>query len=59
MKNNCKIKGEIYFGITIFTIETFEKFINEIPELKIAEYWISNDVRESLCDKKWLNLILE
>lgn len=44
---------------TDFTIETFTKFIRDIGNLKIKEYWITGDVRPGRGEEKWLNLILQ
>lgn len=49
-------RNERYF--TDFTLETFEKFISDIQNLVIEEYWISGDVRPGRSEEKWLNLIL-
>lgn len=43
---------------TDFTLETFEKYVQSIPELRIEEYWITGDVRFGRGEEKWLNLIL-
>lgn len=43
---------------TDFTFEAFEKYMQDIPELKIEEYWITSDVRPGRGEEKWLNLIL-
>lgn len=43
---------------TDFTIEAFEKYIKDIPEIQIEEYWITGDVRPGRGEEKWLNLIL-
>lgn len=43
---------------TDFTYEKFEKYIQDIPELQIEEYWITSDVRFGRGEEKWLNLIL-
>lgn len=43
---------------TDFTLETFEKYIQEVPELQMEEYWITSDVRLGRGEEKWLNLIL-
>lgn len=54
-----KFEGERngrYF--TDFTFELFEKFLKEVPELKIEEYWFTSDVRPNRGEEKWLNLIL-
>lgn len=43
---------------TNFTVESFRKYIQELPELQIEEYWITNDMRPGKDEEKWLNLIL-
>ena len=43
---------------TDFTLEAFEKYMQDIPELHIEEYWITGDVRPGRGEEKWLNLIL-
>ena len=43
---------------TDFTEKAFEKFLKEIPELAIEDYWITGDVRPGRGAEKWLNLIL-
>lgn len=43
---------------TDFTIEAFVEYLQKIPELKIEEDWITDDVRPGRSDEKWLNLIL-
>lgn len=43
---------------TDFTFEAFEKYMQDIPELQIEEYWITSDVRPGKGEEKWLNLIL-
>lgn len=43
---------------TDFTIELFNEFIKNIPDLKIEEQWITEDVRPRRRDEKWLNLLL-
>lgn len=43
---------------TDFTLELFEEYIADVPELKIEEYWISGDVRPGRGEEKWLNLIM-
>lgn len=43
---------------TDFTIEAFEEYMQDIPELHIEEYWITGDVRPGRSEEKWLNLIL-
>ena len=44
---------------TDFTIEEFREFIKSIPELSIAEYWITGDVRPGRGDERWLNIVLQ
>lgn len=41
-----------------FTQEAFAEFLQEVPNLKIEEYWITEDVRPGRGEEKWLNLIL-
>ena len=41
---------------TDFTIELFNEFIKNIPDLKIEEQWITEDVRPGRRDEKWLYL---
>ena len=36
----------------------FNEFIKNIPDLKIEEQWITEDVRPGRRDEKWLNLLL-
>lgn len=43
---------------TCFTEETFEQVIKKIPEMKLKEQWLSDDVRENRGGEQWLNLIL-
>ena len=43
---------------TDFTIELFNEFIKNSPDLKIEEQWITEDVRPGRRDEKWLNLLL-
>lgn len=43
---------------TDFTLELFEQYIQDISELQIEEYWITDDVRPGRSEEKWLNLIL-
>ncbi|MGN0416671.1 class I SAM-dependent methyltransferase [Anaerostipes faecalis] len=50
------VRNGRYF--TDFTEDSFKKFIAEIQELTIEEYWITGDVRPGRGDEKWLNLIL-
>lgn len=42
---------------TDFREDTFQEFINGIPELTIEDCWITGDVRSERGDEKWLNLI--
>ena len=50
------VRNGRYF--TDFTEDSFKKFIAEIPELTIEDYWITGDVRPGRGDERWLNLIL-
>lgn len=43
---------------TDFTEESFRKYMQEVSELQIDEYWITGDVRPGRDEEKWLNLIL-
>lgn len=43
---------------TNFTEESFRKYMQEVSELQIDEYWITGDVRPGRDEEKWLNLIL-
>ena len=44
---------------TDFTVEEFREFIKSIPELYVAEYWITGDVRPGRGDERWLNIVLQ
>lgn len=44
---------------TDFTIESFTKFIENITDIEIKDYWLTGDVRPGREDEKWLNLLLE
>ena len=44
---------------TDFTIEEFREFIKSIPELYVAEYWVTGDVRPGRGDERWLNIVLQ
>ena len=44
---------------TDFTEEKFEKFVQNIENVKLREEWITSDVRSGHGDEKWLNLILQ
>lgn len=50
------VRNGRYF--TDFTEDSFKKFIAEIPELTIEDYWITDDVRPGRGGERWLNLIL-
>lgn len=41
-----------------FTLEAFREYMQEVPQLQIEEYWITDDVRPGRGEEKWLNLIL-
>ena len=51
------IRNGRYF--TDFTEEKFEKFVQNIENVKLREEWITSDVRPGRGDEKWLNLILQ
>lgn len=55
----CKIASN-YTGISVkrMLFEAFEKYMQDIPELQIEEYWLISDVRPGRGEEKWLNLIL-
>ena len=44
---------------TDFTLEEFREFIKRIPELSVAEYWVTGDVRPGRGDERWLNIVLQ
>ena len=44
---------------TDFTEEKFNKFVNNIENVKLKEEWITCDVRPGRGEEKWLNLILQ
>lgn len=50
-------RNERYF--TDFTEISFEDYIKDVSEIRIIEYWISEDVRPGRGEEKWLNLILQ
>lgn len=50
------VRNGRYF--TDFTVETFTDFIQNVKELLVEEFWITDDVRPGRGDEKWLNLIL-
>ena len=50
-------RGERYF--TDFTEKTFEKYLEQFPELQLKEYWVTADIRPGRGDEKWLNVILK
>ena len=68
LKNNGVVYTSFKYGdfegerngryFTDFTIETFKKYMQGIPELTIVEHWITGDVRPGRGEEKWLNLIL-
>ena len=49
-------RGGRYF--TDFTIDTFIYFIRDMDNLRLEEYWISDDVRPGRGEEKWLNVFL-
>ena len=44
---------------TDFTEEKFEKFVQNIENVKLKEEWITCDVRPGRGEEQWLNLILQ
>ncbi|MDO4976730.1 MAG: methyltransferase domain-containing protein [Eubacteriales bacterium] len=72
MRNALKNNGVIYTSFkysefegerngryfTDFTIDSFEKYIENVEGLSIEEYWLTGDVRPGRGEEKWLNLIL-
>ncbi len=68
LKNNGIIYTSFKYGtfegerngryFTDMTEAAFDELINQIPELKIEDEWVTLDVREDRGDEKWLNLIL-
>ena len=44
---------------TDFTLGEFREFIKSIPELSVAEYWVTGDVRPGRGDERWLNIVLQ
>lgn len=50
-------RNERYF--IDFTEEKFNKFVNNIENVKLKEEWITCDVRPGRGEEKWLNLILQ
>ena len=43
---------------TDFTEAAFREFLQQFPELRIEDDWITADVRPDRSDEKWLNLLL-
>lgn len=50
------VRNERYF--TDFTIDSFKKYISDVCDVVVEEYWITGDVRPGREEEKWLNLIL-
>ncbi len=44
---------------TDFTPTDFSEFLKNIPELYVAEYWVTGDVRPGRGDERWLNIVLQ
>lgn len=73
MKTSLKPQGIIYTSFkygefegerngryfTDFTVDSFEMFIEQYPNMEIIEYWITGDVRPGRGEEKWLNVILK
>ena len=54
--DNEGVRNGRYF--TDFTLEGFQEFIKDVPELQMTEHWVTRDVRPGREDEKWLNIIL-
>ena len=60
MNFKCNFEGERNGRYFIdFTEEKFEKFVQNIENVKLREEWITCDVRPGRGEEKWLNLILQ
>lgn len=69
IKNNGIVYTSFKFGdfegerngryFTDFRLDSFKKYLKDIPEFSIEEHWISGDVRPDRGGEKWLNLILQ
>ena len=44
---------------TDFTLEGFQEFMKNIPEFRMAESWVTGDVRPGRGDERWLNMLWE
>ena len=44
---------------TDFTPDGFREFMKMLPEFRLAEQWVTGDVRPGRGDERWLNMILE
>jgi len=44
---------------TDFTPESFGEFLKNAPEFRMAEQWVTGDVRPGRGDERWLNMILQ
>ena len=44
---------------TVFTVESFKEFIENVADVEIVEYWITGDVRQGRGEERWLNIILQ
>ena len=44
---------------TDFTQDGFREFMKMLPEFRLAEQWVTGDVRPGRGDERWLNMILE
>ena len=44
---------------TDFTPDGFREFMKMLPEFRLAEHWVTGDVRLGRGDERWLNMILE
>ena len=44
---------------TDFTPEGFRDYLKDLPEYRIAQLWVTGDVRPGRGEERWLNVILE
>ena len=42
---------------TDFTLEGFEEFLKDLPEIAIMEHWVTGDVRPGRGEERWLNML--
>ena len=44
---------------TDFTPEGFGAYLKMLPEFRVAEHWVTGDVRPGRGDERWLNILLQ